>query len=411
VKDLTTGELTLATISETGELTNNFSVRPPLSADGSRVAFDSGASNLDPGDTDGDLDVYVFDVLTGDITLASTSDAGTKGNGDSLEASLSADGTKVAFTSGATNLDPADTDSSGDVYVKDLITGDITLASTSDTGVKGSGSRPSISADGTKLAFLSSTNLEPADTNGLTDVYVKDLATGDVTLASTSDAGTVGEGDVNEFIRVFLSADGTVVAFESQLVNLDPADTDTLRDVYVKDLLTGDLTLASTSDVGSKSNGISRSPSLSADGTRVAFHSAATNLDPADTDVSTDVFVKELGQLPQPVCTITGTEGDDVLKGTRGDDVVCGLGGDDRILGGPGGDDLLLGGDGRDRLVGGGGADVLQGEGGNDVLDARDGVLGTTPLTVETASIAVQSTLATWRSPVHRKPDTAMARD
>ena len=76
----------------------------------------------------------------GDITLASTSDTGVKGNGDSTEPSLSADGTKVAFGSSATNLDPADTDSVVvDVYVKDLTTGDITLASTSDTGVKGNG--------------------------------------------------------------------------------------------------------------------------------------------------------------------------------------------------------------------------------------------------------------------------------
>ena len=73
----------------------------------------------------------------GELTLASTSDAGVKGNGESIEVSVSADGTKVAFVSSATNLDPADTDSSKDVYVKDLTTGDLALASTSDAGVKG----------------------------------------------------------------------------------------------------------------------------------------------------------------------------------------------------------------------------------------------------------------------------------
>jgi hypothetical protein len=77
-----------------------------------------------------------------DITLASTSDAGVKGNGTSGGASLSADGTRVAFPSLATNLDPADTDGEYDVYVKDLTTGDITLASTSDTGVKSNGYSP-----------------------------------------------------------------------------------------------------------------------------------------------------------------------------------------------------------------------------------------------------------------------------
>ena len=97
------------------------------------------------------------DLTTGDLTLASTSDAGVKGNSSSLEASLSADGTKVAFPSEATNLDPADTGRVVDVYVKDLTTGDLTLASTSDAGVKGNGSSSdtSLSADGTNVAFLS----------------------------------------------------------------------------------------------------------------------------------------------------------------------------------------------------------------------------------------------------------------
>ena len=171
---------------------------PPLSADGTKVAFISSATNLDPADTDGFLDVYVKDLTTGGLTLASTSDTGVKGNARSFKPSLSAAGTKVAFISSATNLDPADTDGFSDVYVKDLTTGDLTLASTSDAGVKGnSGSfEPSLSADGTKVAFWSTaTNLDPADTDGFSDVYVKDLTTGDLTLASTSDAGVKGSSD------------------------------------------------------------------------------------------------------------------------------------------------------------------------------------------------------------------------
>ena len=106
-------------------------------------------------------------------------------------------------------------------------------------------------------------------------------APGDLTLASTSDAGIKGNA---ESALVSVSADGTKVAFISSATNLDPADTDAVRDVYVKDLTTGDLTLASTSDAGVKGNDYSLEPSLSADGTKVAFHSFATNLDPADTD-------------------------------------------------------------------------------------------------------------------------------
>ena len=168
--------------------------------------------------------------------------------------------------------------------MKDLVTGDITLASTSDSGVKGNGCSigPSLSADGTQVAFYSSaTNLDPADTDAVQDMYVKDLVTGDITLASTSDTGVKGNSDS---FGPSLSTDGTKVAFDSVASNLDPADTDTVVDIYVKDLVTGDITLASTSDTGVKGNGDSFDPSLSADGTKVAFHSVATNLDPADTD-------------------------------------------------------------------------------------------------------------------------------
>src|SRR5207245_814573 len=136
-------------------------------------------------------------LTTGDIALASTSDTGEKGDGDSSAPFLSADGTKVAFRSTATNLDPVDTDTLLDIYVKDLITGDITLASTSDTGVKANAdsSDQVFSADGNRIAFRSyATNLDPADPDAISDVFVKDLATGDLILVSTSDAGVKGNG-------------------------------------------------------------------------------------------------------------------------------------------------------------------------------------------------------------------------
>ena len=76
-------------------------------------------------------------AAAGDIQLVSTSDAGVKGNHHSSDPSLS-DGSKIAFESNASNLDPADTDfASSDIYVKDLASGDIQLVSTSDAGVKG----------------------------------------------------------------------------------------------------------------------------------------------------------------------------------------------------------------------------------------------------------------------------------
>ena len=258
-------------------------------------------------------DIYVKNLTTGQVTLVSADGSGAAANGDSFNGDLSADGSHVSFESAATNLDPADTDSIGDIYVKDLTTGNITLASTADAGTKGNSHSTSatISADGGRVAFLSyATNLDPGDTDPFTDIYVKDLTTGNLTLASTGSGGVKGSGDSSS---PTISADGGRVAFRSEATNLDPGDTDPLSDIYVKDLTTGNLTLASTSSGEVKGNGESLLPSLSADGTKVAFQSGATNLDPADTEPFFDVYVKELLVVPAPglsIDDVTVTEGD-----------------------------------------------------------------------------------------------------
>jgi hypothetical protein len=318
-QSLTSGaDITLASTSDAGVKGNNWSIDSSLSADGSRIAFTSRATNLDPADTDDLYDVYVKDLTTGDISLASTSDGGVKSNGTSAWPSLSADGTRVAFISSATTLDPGDTapDFLWDLYVKDLITGDITLASTSDSGIKGNGDvwldRPPLSTDGTRVAFASiATNLDPADTNSLNDVYVKNLNTGNIDLVSRSDTGVKGNG--HSIIDGSLSPDGRTVAFISNATNLDPADTDNLRDVYVKDRGTGDITVASTSDTGLKANAENAAPQLSSDSTTVAFTSRATNLDPADPDTVRDAYVKDLitSDITLASTSDTGAKGND----------------------------------------------------------------------------------------------------
>jgi hypothetical protein len=291
-------DIVLASTSDTGVKGDDHSFGAALSVDGTKVAFLSQATNLDPADTSFPHDVYVKDLTTGDITLASTSDTGVTGNGPSKDVTLTPDGTKVAFLSSATNLDPADSDSLYDVYVKDLVTGDITLASTSDTGIKANGGSdaapPDLSDDGTKVAFGSvATNLDAADTDGIADIYVKNLITGNISLVSASDSGMKGNGDSNTGLS--LSADARTVAFVSNATNLDPADTNGLRDIYVKDRKTGNITLASTSDNGAIANDGSTTPFLSANGTKVAFSSRASNLDPGDVPTAVqDVFVKDL---------------------------------------------------------------------------------------------------------------------
>jgi Tol biopolymer transport system component len=290
------GDLTVASTSDDEVKGDMDSFNASLSADGTSVAFDSFATNLELADPDDLSDVYVKDLVTGDLVLASTNGEGVKGDNSSSNASLALGGSHVAFDSVATNLDLADmVVMDADVYVKELASGGLTLASATSDGVKGDGASimPSLSADGAWVAFSSSsTNLDTADPDVTVDIYVKDLETGAIMVVSTADDGTKGNGDSSD---PSLSADGTRVAFSSASTNLDPADMTSDIDVYVKDLATGDITLASIADDGSKADGSSSAPSLSSDGSTVAFSSFATNLDAADDDVAEDVYVKDLG--------------------------------------------------------------------------------------------------------------------
>ena len=272
------GELTLVSTSDTGVKGNGSSSRPDVSRDGRLVAFTSGATNLDPEDTDTVQDVYVKDLLTGEISVVSTAGTGVKSNGASWEPHIASDGTKVIFYSSATNLDLADSDTLLDVYVKDLASGDLVLASASATGVKGNGnsSGPMLSGDGMMVVFTSdATNLDPADTDTASDVYVKDLLTDHLTLASTSDTG----GGSNSFnVATSIAADGAAVSFLSSATNLVPGDTDELTDSYVKNLVTGDLILASTSSSGEKANEDLFESRLSADGKQLVMVTHALNI-------------------------------------------------------------------------------------------------------------------------------------
>jgi hypothetical protein len=154
---------------------------PSISADGRYVTFHSLATNLVEGVTNGNENIFVHDRVTGKTTLTSVSSDGTQENSDSGWMSISADGHYVAFHSDATNLVEGVTDGYMNIFVGDRVTGKTTLASVSSDGTQGnnSSSYPFISADGRYVTFESdATNLVKGDTNGFSDIFVCDLGTG-----------------------------------------------------------------------------------------------------------------------------------------------------------------------------------------------------------------------------------------
>ncbi len=359
VKDLETGMIVRANTAADGTEANAdsaFPTGPAISDDGRYVAFHSRADNLVPNDTNGDYEVFVKDLDTGSIVRADTASNGTASNAFVWAPSISADGRTVAFSSGADNLVQDDTNGLWDVFVKDLDLGKVVRASTAADGTQAQGSygsmesTSSFSTNGRTVAFHSwADNLVPGDTNGEADVFVKDLDTGKIVRASTSADGTQGNDESRDPI---LSADGRYISFWSAADNLVPGDTNGARDIFVKNLATGEIVRASTSADGTEGNRSSwNEPSLSADGRSVAFSGGATNLVPDDTNGELDVFVKDLSDAFWRGETITGTLDGDTLSCTARDDTLIGLGGNDILFGLAGNDELY--GDGE--VEGGGG--------------------------------------------------------
>ncbi len=283
-----------ASLALDGLTANSSSTRPFLSADGRYVAFTSYASDLVLGDNNGAPDVFVRDLETGEIELVSRSSAGEQADGFSYAAGISGDGTRVVFVSFAPNLVPGDSGSSindGDVFVRDRSNGTTVRASISSDGSAGNHRSwaPDISANGRYVAFESEAdNLVANDTNDATDVFVHDLETGDTTMVSRAADGT--QGDTRSFAPR-LSGDGALVVFTSDAFNLTVGDTQGQTNVYLKNISTGAIVRVSIAHGGGPANGPSVSPDISADGRYVAFHSSASNLVASDTNHVTDVFL------------------------------------------------------------------------------------------------------------------------
>jgi Ca2+-binding RTX toxin-like protein len=281
----------------------------------------------------------------------------------------------VAFSSYASNLVPGDTNSNYDIFVRDTLTNTTTLVSLGSAGNQGITytNFPSISADGRFVAFASnSSNIVPGDTNNTYDMFVRDTLTNTTTLVSLDSAGTQGNG-TNVLGTPSISADGRFVAFSSRAFNIVPGGTNIRFDMFVRDTLTNTTTLVSLDSAGNQGNIFSSSPSISADGRFVAFISDASNIVPGDTNNSYDIFVADTIRTPNVINgtpandNLTGTTGNDIINGSEGDDVLTGLRASD-VLNGGDGNDILSGGKGSDTLNGGLGNDNLVGGGGNDVF-------------------------------------------
>lgn len=295
LRDMVANTTEVVSRSASGEVGNSQSYEPAISSDGKWIVFTSNATNLVPGDdTNGVGDVFLYSREKRSLRRISCRTNGEQANGDCSYPSISADGRFVAFVTKATNLvatDPAYGPSGvyPAVLRMDTKSGACVLASATPGGQWASGDcgflAPTISADGSKVAFASSAaDLSPHDTNGRWDAFVRDVPGGRTTRITNGD---------NDSYRPQISADGKVVAFYSWARNLISGTSTTTVNVYSYDLASSTTELVSSGASGVAGNGDSNDPSISADGRYVAFKSKATDIVVGAGGPKWSVFVRD----------------------------------------------------------------------------------------------------------------------
>ncbi|NKI34761.1 hypothetical protein HFP89_06240 [Wenzhouxiangella sp. XN79A] len=273
--NLATGALEVASLGFDGEPERlSFPASDPsLSADGNRLAFLSRSPNLVPGDTNNDEDVFVRDIAAGQIVRISVSSSGDEADADSLLPVLSADGSAVAFRSTASNLVPGDGNGDADIFVRELAAGITERVSVNIDGSEADArsENPDISGTGRFVVFSSRADLlNPGGPLGIEQVWLRDRQLGVTELISSTPSGEPGNGASN---RPRISASGRWIAFRSSASDLDPAFPGvTGSSIYLHDRQSGVTSLVSVDEAG---NPVpvddSGTPRLAADGSAVLF--------------------------------------------------------------------------------------------------------------------------------------------
>src|SRR5258705_450215 len=235
LRDRQTGTTVCISVTPNGAPASIISGSPAISANNRYVVFTGGSDNLVLGDDNFRPDVFVRDLQTGTTERVSVDPGGAQGNDDSEDPAISADGRYVVFESDATNLVASDVNGSIDVFLRDRVLGTTELVARSSSGTQGNNRAvdAKISDDGRYVAFTSwSSNLVDGDTNGAWDDFVRDRVLG-ITERMSLDSHGAG-GDIRSLVSS-ISADGRCVALRSYATNLVAGDTNGSSDIFVRD--------------------------------------------------------------------------------------------------------------------------------------------------------------------------------
>lgn len=291
-----TQEVSVAT---TGGTANGYGDRPEISGDGTKVTFDSDATNMsttDPAGLAKTREVFERDLTSQTTHLVSIGIDGKAANDWTSFSWPDQDGALVTFTSDATNLVSTKVNARS-VYLRNTSSAAVNgipakttvLVSANSSGVaaNGASSRSMISPDGLFIAYNSTaTNLTSTPTLSQSQEYLYNVQTHQTQIISTDANGNPGN---KQSYRGMVANGGNTVAFDSQSTNLSPKVTNGQENIYLKNMTTGALTVVSNKYPSNTQASGSR-PYMSPDGTWITFNSNAALL-ASDTNATTDVYV------------------------------------------------------------------------------------------------------------------------
>jgi probable HAF family extracellular repeat protein len=342
VRNRAAGWTARESVSSAGVQGNGVSTAARITPDGRYVVFTSAASNLVAGDTNNAKDIFVRDRAAKTTVRVSVSSNGGQANGASDQAQITPDGRYIVFQSLASNLVAGDTNGVSDIFLRDRQTGQTTRLSVSTGGQQGNGASvgPGISNTGLAVVFTSeATNLTPGDTNNRRDVFLRNRSNGQTTIITNNYKGKPADGDSygarisgngryvalttealwltypggkgiyvwdrqtaamtravvgDEHLLSAISGDGRFLLFSSTSSTVVGTDTNQVSDAFVRDVVVGETWRVSLGRACEQTTADAFGGSLSPDGKWATFTTEAPGLDPDDTDAFNDVLVREL---------------------------------------------------------------------------------------------------------------------
>lgn len=333
-RDRKTGVTKLISKTVAGAEANANCQMPAISADGKTVAFESYATNLSGNDNNGARDVYMWSEKTGTVSLVSTAQQGGAANAESFEPAVSGDGSTIAYSSNASNivmLQPPF--STPNVYIYQQGGATDFISKDYKTGkAAGSSSVPSISEDGSKIAFCGNTShLVEGDNNNLWDIFLWQRGTAGlkrISLTSTGAERNQGTESASRVVAPSISGDGKFVAFATTATNMVVGDNNDAQDVFVVNIETGNVIRASVDASGKDGNadspiGQGEKVAINYDGRWTAFSTRATNL---GTPAYNIIMHNSIAGKNIAVTNITGSSVGVPVLSIRGNYIIFGMG-------------------------------------------------------------------------------------